>query len=50
MCENSLGKTNDVPKSIHTSLGSSLEKNEDLETAEEAITTDSEEYISEPLR
>lgn len=50
MCESSVGKPNDVLKSISTSQGSLENKNEILETTEEAVTTDSEEYVSESLR
>lgn len=36
------------PTIIHPLLNNN--KNEECETAEEAVTTDSEEYLSEPLR
>lgn len=50
MCESSVGKSNDGLKSININQGSLEIKNEHLEAAEEAVTTDSEEYVSESLR
>lgn len=48
MCESSVD-TEDILKPVKTNQRS-LVKNESLETAEEAVTTDSEEYVSESLR
>lgn len=50
MCESSVGNPDDILKSINTNQGSLENKNEKLETAEEAVTTDSEEYVAESLR
>lgn len=50
MCESSFGNSNDVLKSLNASQRSLVNKNEDLEAAEEAVTTDSEDYVSESLR
>lgn len=49
MCESSVD-TNDVLKSLKTNQESLGNKNDSLENAEEAVTTDSEEYVSESLR
>lgn len=50
MCESSVGKPNDILKSVNVSEVSLEDKHENLEAAEEAVTTDSEEYVSESLR
>lgn len=50
MSESSLDKNTDVLKSLNTTPGPLRNKNENLEAAEEAVTTDSEEYVAESLR
>lgn len=50
MCESSIDKPDDVLKSFNTNQGYLGNKNENLETIEEAVTTDSEEYVTESLR